>query len=258
MEWQSYEWEFAGEVLAKAVAAAQSEIPVLLIGETGTGHEAVARYIHSHSRRVEEPFESVNCASLPDAVLARRLMGWEKGFDRDAREPFKGLIGLGGVLFLYPIEPIGARSESVLRRLLQTGEYQPIGAAQPLKAEGRLVGATNTEPETAVARGEISLELYVILRGLEVSLPPLRDRRGEILGLAERYLERLGDAWGLIGVGLAPSAREAILAHAWPGNLRELHNELGCAVAKSNGREITADDLSSSLTRPSARPRSEM
>ena len=157
MEWQSYEWEFAGEVLAKAVAAAQSEIPVLLIGETGTGHEAVARYIHSHSRRVEEPFESVNCASLPDAVLARRLMGWEKGFDRDAREPFKGLIGLGGVLFLYPIEPIGARSESVLRRLLQTGEYQPLGAAQPLKADVRLVAATNTEPETAVARGEISL-----------------------------------------------------------------------------------------------------
>ncbi|TMQ64599.1 MAG: sigma-54 factor interaction domain-containing protein [Candidatus Eisenbacteria bacterium] len=174
MEWQSYEWEFAGEVLAKAVAAAQSEIPVLLSGETGTGHEAVARYIHSHSRRVEEPFESVNCASLPDAVLARRLMGWEKGFDRDAREPFKGLIGLGGVLFLYPIEPIGARSESVLRRLLQTGEYQPLGAAQPLKADVRLVAATNTEPETAVARGERGWATRV--GSLESASPPRRAR----------------------------------------------------------------------------------
>ena len=256
MEWQSYEWEFAGEVLAQAVAAAQIGDPVLLIGETGTGHEGVARYIHSHSRLAQGPFASVNCAAVPDAMLARLLVGWEKGFDRE-RKPFEGLIGLGGVLFLYPIEPIGARSDGVLRRLLQAGEYQPLGMAEPLKADVRLVAATNTEPETAVSRGEISPELYGILRGLEVRLPSLRDRRGEILGLAERYLERLCDACGLIGVGLAPSAREAILAHAWPGNMRELHNELECAVAKTNGREITAYDLSSSLTRPSPRPRSE-
>src|SRR3954469_12295623 len=127
MEWESYEWEFAGEVLAQAVAVSQMETPVLLIGETGTGHETVARYIHSHSERAQGPFADINCGALPDALLARILVGWEKGFDRDAHKPDEGLIGQihRGVLFAHSIEPIGARTDSVWLRLIQTGEYLP-------------------------------------------------------------------------------------------------------------------------------------
>jgi len=245
MEWQAYEWEFSKEVQAQAAAVTRLEQAVLLIGETGTGHEAVAKYVHSHSRRARGPFVAINCGALPDALLAQELVGREKGFDRNAPRASKGMIehARGGVLFAYTFEPIGPRSDGVLSRLLEKGEYQADGAGQPITADVRMVVATHRELEDAAVRGEISADFCERLRGVEIRLPPLRDRHDEILGIAERYLREVCVLFSRRTTGLAQSAREAILAHNWLGNLHELHTVLESAAFNSDGPEITADDL---------------
>src|SRR5688572_15964038 len=139
MEWVPYEWELPGEALKAAKVMAQQDVPVVLIGEPGTGHEGVARFIHTHSPRASGPFIAVNCGALPDSLYEWTLVGQENGA-ADPYRPSKGLIGLaaGGVLLAYSIHRVGPRGSSVVLRLLRVGTYQPLGG-QPRRADVRLL-----------------------------------------------------------------------------------------------------------------------
>jgi DNA-binding NtrC family response regulator len=254
MEWEPFEWELPAEALTRAAVAAQLEVPVLLIGETGTGHVGVAQYIHAHSRRATGPFIPVNMGMLPDSLLLGDLVG-RASRTTDAPLTRTGLIGLaaGGILFAYTIDPISPGVDSVLRRLLQEGIYQPIGGAQPHKADVRVVAATHDDLQAAASRGEIGQDLCNELRGFEIYLSPLRERREEILGLAKRHVAFWCDAIGRERMDLGSSAEEVLRAHSWPGNLRELTIVISRTVMTSNKQTIEEEDLPiprGSSTRP--------
>ncbi|MBI4950484.1 MAG: sigma-54-dependent Fis family transcriptional regulator [Myxococcales bacterium] len=214
------------EVAALVTRAAASTATVLLLGETGTGKGLVARAIHESGPRAREPFVTVHCGALPEALLESELVGYEKGAftGAGARKPGRVELAGAGTLFLDEIGDVSTVVQVKLLRLLQERSYEPLGATRSHKAEARFVTATHRDLEALVARGALREDLYYRLNVLPIRLPSLRERRGDIASLAGAFCERLADANGKPGTRLDAAALALLEAQPWPGNVRQLEN----------------------------------
>lgn len=239
-------------VLARAHAAAESAAPVLLVGETGTGKEMLARAIHSAGPRAARPFIPVNCAALPRELIESELFGHRKGAFTGASSDHSGLFQAadGGTLFLDEIAEMPAAAQAKLLRVLEHGEVRPLGETAPLHVDVRLLSASN-RPLAELAGGALREDLFFRVSTLVIELPPLRHRREDLPLLTHNFLEELGRRYGR-QLSVERAALDLLLAYPFPGNVRELTHILESAVALStdNPQVITERDLRPLLRTP--------
>jgi two-component system, NtrC family, response regulator HydG len=228
-------------VLESADQVARTDATVLLLGESGTGKSQLARYIHYSSPRADGPFVEIHCAALPESLLESELFGHEKGAFTGAQERKGGLLAGadGGTLFLDEVGEISSATQVKLLRFLQNREFLPVGSTQARKVNVRVVAATNRDLTEAVRQGAFREDFYYRLNVFSIVLPPLRERPEDILPLAEAFLA----GRGLPSSKLSPHARERLLAHRWPGNIRELENALERALIIAGDAPIQPDQL---------------
>ena len=233
------------DVLTQATRVAPTDTTVLLTGESGTGKEVIARFIHRGSARSNGPLVAVNCAALPEQLLESELFGYERGAFSGALNAKPGRIeqAARGVLFLDEIGEMSLSLQAKLLRVLQEKEFQRLGGTKTLKADVRVIAATNRDLVAAMKRNEFREDLFYRLRVFEIRLPPLRERRDDILPLTEALLADLENAVGRRTAGLSREAREILLTYDWPGNVRELRNALERAVILCDGGLITGEQL---------------
>jgi len=233
------------EALALAGKVAPTETTALLTGESGTGKELVARAIHCASARADGPFVTINCAALSETLLESELFGHERGAftGADRQKPGRFELAAGGTLFLDEVGELPPPVQVKLLRVLQNREFERVGGTTTLHADVRLIAATNRDLERAVEAGAFREDLYYRLNVFRVHLPPLRERGEDVFLLAEHFVCKLGGRMGKGEVGLSRDAREALLAHPWPGNIRELQNAIERALIMSDGGLITAAQL---------------
>ena len=238
-------------VLVQASKVAPTETTVLLTGESGTGKEVVARAVHRASARGSGGFVALNCAALPEQLLESELFGYEKGAFTGAYAPHPGRLeqAAGGTLFLDEVGETSPLVQAKLLRVLEAREFQRLGGTKVLKADVRLVAATNRDLHAAMARGEFREDLFYRLSVFEIHLPPLRERPEDVLLLTERFLEDLSRAVGRPAPGVSREARELLLSYAWPGNVRELRNALERAVILSEGGLVQVEHLPIAVAR---------
>lgn len=249
----SAEWQAA---LKAAAQVAATESTVFLVGESGTGKEVVARFIHRASNRASGPFVALNCAALPEQLLESELFGYERGAFTGAQQSKPGQIELaaGGVLFLDEVSEMSPSAQAKFLRVLQEREFQRLGGTRMLKANIRVIAATNRDLKKAMERGDFREDLFYRLQVFDIRLPPLRERRGDILPLSEAFLHEIGQLFGRPPAGLTRDAKEALLRYDWPGNVRELRNVLERAAILCEGGLITADHLAITRHRPVTAP----
>jgi len=206
---------------------------VLITGESGTGKEVLARFVHRASARRNGPFVALNCAALPEQLLESELFGYERGAFTSAQQAKPGQIEMaaGGVLFLDEVSEMSLAAQAKFLRVLQEREFQRLGATRAIKANVRVVAATNRDLRKAVERGTFREDLFYRLQVFDIAIAPLRDRRSDILPLAEAFLHEIAPSLGRPPATLASDARQALLRHDWPGNVRELRNVIAVALA---------------------------
>jgi sigma-54 dependent transcriptional regulator len=223
---------------------APSEASVLIVGETGTGKELAARYIHEHSRR-QGPFIAINCGAFSEHLVEAELFGHEAGAFTGAQQARAGWFeaASGGTLFLDEIGDMPLYLQVKLLRVLQERQVVRIGSRKAIPVDVRLIAATNVELEAAVQARQFRRDLYYRLNVASVRLPPLRERKDDILPLARHFLQAYQRESGFERVGLSQSAQSALLAHAWPGNIRELENVIHYGLIMSGSGVLEADDL---------------
>ena len=228
---------------------ADSDTTVLIRGESGTGKELVAEAIHQQSGRARQPFIKVNCAALPRTLLESELFGHEKGAFTGALNRRKGRFELadGGTLFLDEIGDLPPHTQVALLRVLQSRTFERVGGTETLKVDVRLIAATNQPLEDRIASGDFREDLYYRLNVFPLFTPPLRERRSDILLLADSFLERYARANNKIVRRISMSAIDVLLAYAWPGNVRELENCIERAVLITRDQVIRAHDLPPTL-----------
>jgi DNA-binding NtrC family response regulator len=222
--------------------AAPSSVPILLLGESGCGKEVAARAVHELSARAAGPFVPLNCGAIAPELAESELFGHERGAFTGAVSSAPGAFGAadGGTLFLDEIGDLPLHLQVKLLRALEANEVKPVGAARPRKVDVRFVCATHRDLRARVREGTFREDLYYRLAGLSVELPPLRRRPLDVLPLAERFLEEIGDG---VSRSLAPDARESLLEHRWPGNVRELRHVVRLAVLLSDSPVVRASAL---------------
>jgi transcriptional regulator with GAF, ATPase, and Fis domain len=232
------------EVLDHVSKVAKTETTVLLTGESGTGKEVVARAIHAASPRSSKPFLAINCAALPEQLLESELFGYERGAFTGALQSRAGKIeqAAGGVLFLDEVAEMSPSVQAKFLRVLQEREFQRLGGSRVQKADVRVIAATNRDITAALASGQFREDLYYRLKVFEIALPPLRERKDDILLLAESFIQEIGPKAGPCA-GISKEARDALLAYSWPGNVRELRNAIERAIILCGGGLITAAHL---------------
>jgi transcriptional regulator with GAF, ATPase, and Fis domain len=249
---ESAQWK---DVLKKATQVAATETTVLLTGESGTGKEVVARFIHRASGRKTGPLVALNCGALPEQLLESELFGYERGAFTGAQQSKPGQIELaaGGVLFLDEVTEMSLGAQAKFLRVLQEREFQRLGGTRIVKANIRVVAATNRDLRKAVDRGDFREDLFYRLQVFDIRIPPLRERPADILPLSETFLQEIGKSFGRPPAGLTKDAREALLGHDWPGNVRELRNALERAAILAEGGLIHSHHLSlQSRSKPTA------
>lgn len=231
------------EVLALIGRLSRCDAPVLIEGETGTGKELAARAIHYSGHRRNAPFLPINCGAIPETLVENELFGHVRGAFTDAREARGGIVGQaeGGTLFLDEIEGLGARGQMALLRFLQDLEYRPVGANSNRTANVRLIAASNTSLAELVRTGSFRQDLLFRLNVLVLSMPPLRERGGDVLLLAEAFIERFCRRYERAPVRLDAESASWLRGHDWPGNVRELENLLHRAVLLNDGGELRLD-----------------
>jgi transcriptional regulator with GAF, ATPase, and Fis domain len=224
---------------------AATDHPVIIQGESGTGKELVARAIHFNGRRRERPFIAENCAALSDSLLEAELFGYVKGAFTGADRDRKGFFELadGGTLFLDEIGEMSEKMQKDLLRVLQEGEVRPVGGKKVIKVDVRIICASNRDLAAMVRDGAFRKDFYYRLNVMTVELPPLRERREDIPLLVDRFLENIGRDTGTPRKTLAPAALEALQEYDWPGNIRELKNEIKRVVALARGDCIQVSEL---------------
>jgi len=228
------------DLLRLADQVAPSEANILVSGESGTGKELVARYIHRKSRRADKPFVSLNCAAIPDNLLESELFGHEKGAFTGAvaRRIGKFEAADGGTLLLDEISEMDIRLQAKLLRAIQEREIDRVGGSRPVKVDIRVVATTNRDLSAEIAHGRFREDLYFRLNVVNLRLPPLRERPGDTLPLAEHFITHYAEANGVPRRPLSEAARRHILDHQWRGNVRELENTMHRAVLLASGDEI--------------------
>jgi transcriptional regulator with GAF, ATPase, and Fis domain len=250
---ESPEWR---QVLTQAAQVAATDTTVLLLGESGTGKEVVARFLHRASVRSQGPFVAINCAAMPENLLESELFGHERGAFTGATQSKPGQIeqAAGGVLFLDEVGEMALTSQAKFLRVLQEREFQRLGGSRVLRADIRVIAATNRDLQKAMERGSFREDLFYRLNVFEIRLPPLRDRRDDIVALSEAFIAEIGRSIGRPPSGLSRDARQALLDYRWPGNVRELRNILERAAILCDGGLITHDHLALSPVGERSRP----
>jgi transcriptional regulator with GAF, ATPase, and Fis domain len=243
-------------VMTRARKVAPTESTVLITGETGTGKELLARAIHKGSRRAEGPFVSVNCAAIPQTLIASELFGHERGAFTGALARRRGRFELaaGGTLFLDEVGELPMETQVTLLRVLQEREYERIGGSGSLPADVRVIAATNCDLLQAVAEGRFRSDLYYRLAVFPLEMPPLRAREGDIRLLAEHFVRRCARNAGKAILEIEPHALELLEMHSWPGNVRELQNVIERSVIVCEGETLTLDPTWVNSGRASGEP----
>jgi DNA-binding NtrC family response regulator len=233
------------ELLALAARIAKSNASVLISGESGTGKELLARFIHQKSPRAQKPFVSINCAAIPENLLESELFGHEKGAFTGAvaRRIGKFEAAQGGTLLLDEIGEMDPRLQAKLLRVLQEREIDRVGGTRPVRIDIRLLATTNRALEDQIAAGAFREDLYFRIKVVALEVPPLRERRKDILTLADHFMKKYSQADGRAPLPLAKEAAEQLLRHRWPGNVRELENNMHRAVLLAVGDEIGPEAL---------------
>lgn len=226
--------------------AATSDMPVLITGESGVGKEVFAHAIHMESKRAAKPFISVNCGALPENLVESTLFGHEKGSFTGAtnRSIGKCREADGGVLFLDEVGELKPEAQVKLLRLLQEGEIEPVGSTKPVKVDIRIISATNRSLEQMIAAGRFREDLYYRLHGFPLHIPSLKERKGDIIPLAQYLLGRIALTENRLNITLSKEAELWLSRHNWPGNVRELQHLLSRAVLLTSGTIIDAAELS--------------
>jgi transcriptional regulator with GAF, ATPase, and Fis domain len=233
------------EALASAAKVAATETTVLLTGESGTGKELVARAIHHGSPRADGPYVAINCAALPETLVDSELFGHERGAftGADKMKPGRFEMAAGGTLFLDEVGELPPTVQAKLLRVLQEHEFQRVGGTATLKADVRLVAATNRDLERAVSAGTFREDLFYRLNVFRIHLPALRERGDDVLLLARHFVREIGARLGRGEPVVSRDAEEALRMHPWPGNIRELENGIERALILAEGGLLTADDF---------------
>ena len=231
--------------LGKVERVAATETTVLVLGETGTGKELIARAIHQRSRRANGPLVSVNCAALSPGLIASELFGHERGSFTGATERRVGRFELaaGGTIFLDEIGDLPLDLQVALLRVLQDHQFERVGSSRTLRADARVIAATHRDLRTCVAGGTFREDLYYRLSVFPIELPPLRERLDDIPALVEHFASRLAGQRGLRYVGIHPASLDRLMAYEWPGNVRELANVVERAVILSDGGPLELEEL---------------
>jgi len=243
-------------VLRLAEQVAPTDSTVLILGQSGTGKEVVSRYIHELSERSDGPFFSINCGALPESLLESELFGHVKGSFTGAVRDKQGMFmaARGGTFFLDEIAEMAPATQVKLLRVLQEREALPVGGTEPIPVDVRVIAATNRDLDEEIRRGTFRSDLYYRLNVITIFLPPLRDRRDDILLLADAFLERIAKERDIEVKRLTDEAVEAIMAYDWPGNVRELENALEHAAVLSPGTELDPNVLPARILEPKAQP----
>jgi sigma-54-specific transcriptional regulator len=232
------------QVIDLVERVASSDATILVVGETGTGKEIIARHLHARSGRAAGPFAGVNCGAFPDTLVESELFGHEAGSFTGAQGTRAGWFETAhqGTLFLDEIGDLPLSAQVKMLRVLQEREVVRVGGRKPIRVDVRLVAATNVDLEAAVATGRFRADLFYRIKVITVRLPPLRERRGDILPLADHFLEVYAKRLGTRRE-FSDEAEQGLLAYPWPGNIRELENVVHRAVLVATGRQIQLPDL---------------
>lgn len=233
------------DLLHELDVVADSDLPVLLLGETGVGKELFARRVHRHSRRSAKPMVHINCAALPESLAESELFGHVKGAFSGASNDRAGRFetAQGGTLFLDEVGELSLSIQAKLLRALQNGEIQRLGTDETIKTDVRIIAATNRQLKESTLSGDFRADLYHRLSVYPVPIPPLRDRDRDILILAGHFLEFNRARLGLRGVRLSYAAERALLSYGWPGNVRELEHVISRAALKMLSRGASRDQI---------------
>ncbi|HTW94944.1 MAG TPA: sigma-54 dependent transcriptional regulator [Tepidisphaeraceae bacterium] len=223
------------QVITTARQVAPSDIVVLIMGESGTGKELIARAIHQNSRRHKNRLVALNCAGLAESILEDELFGHVRGSFTGAQSDREGRFehADGGTLFMDEIGDMPAAMQAKLLRVLENGEVVRLGSNEPIKVDVRLISATNRELDEMVAQKQFREDLYFRIKGVTISIPPLRQRREDIPLLVHFFLQQAAEKYGKKPVGLAPATLQALMAFSWPGNVRQLRNVVENMVVMS-------------------------
>lgn len=243
-------------VLDTLAVVAPSDAPVLVLGESGVGKEVVARLIHQWSPRSDGPLVAANCAGLPESLIESEMFGHAKGAFTGATQPRHGYFRAAdrGTLFLDEIGDLPLHLQPKLLRALESGEIVPVGSDEPVHVDARLVAATNRNLAEAVENGRFRDDLYYRINVVEVAVPPLRDRRDDILPLARRF----GQSASSAPTRFSPQATQCLLAYSWPGNVRELRNAVQRAALLCRGDVVLPEHLPPKVAALAAAPEADL
>ena len=232
-------------VLDTVERVARSDASILITGENGTGKGVIARLVHSLSARASKPFISVNMGSIPETVFESEMMGHVRGAFTDAKADRVGRFELadGGTLFMDEIGNVPVSQQAKLLRIIESGEFERVGSSRTQRVDVRIVTATNADLPTLVSQGRFRQDLLFRLNTIEVRLPPLRERREDIVPIAYRKLAGIAAKYGRRIEGFDDGALQVLRGYAWPGNVRELGNVIERAVLMARGASVTAADL---------------
>jgi DNA-binding NtrC family response regulator len=233
------------EVLSTVSRVAKSDSIVLVRGESGTGKELVARAIHTLSSRKENNFIAVSCAALPETLLESELFGYEKGAftGADKRKEGRFEMANNGTLFLDEIGDISIGMQVKLLRIIENQQFERLGGKDTLKVNARIITATNQNLEQNIKEGKFREDLYFRLNVISIFIPPLRERKEDVLALVEHFIDKMNKKCGKQIKGITPAAKDLILSYSWPGNARELENVIERAVVLCRGEVIDKEDL---------------
>jgi transcriptional regulator with GAF, ATPase, and Fis domain len=244
-------------VLSRVSKVAPSDSTVLITGETGTGKELVARAIHRHSLRSGRAFVSVNCAAIPRDLIASELFGHEKGAFTGAMQRRLGRFEMadGGTIFLDEVGELSSDTQVALLRVLQEREFERVGGGQPIRVNVRVISATNRDLQAAVANGTFRQDLFYRINVFPVDVPPLRERKDDILMLVEYFAQRYATRAGKKIRMIDKKTLELLQSYGWPGNIRELQNIIERSVILSSGEVLSVDEmwLSKKTSQPESR-----
>lgn len=233
------------KLLSRTAKAATTDASMMLLGESGVGKEVFARHIHESSQRASKPFIAINMAAIPDNLIESELFGFEKGSFTDAMEAKTGQFELaeGGTLFLDEIAEMPYSLQAKLLRVLQEREIRRLGSSKNTKIDVRIITATNADLNTKITEGKFREDLYYRLNTIPLHIPPLRERREEILSIAEAALERYCTQYAFESKSFTPNAKNALEHYNWPGNIRELISVVERSAILSDGNLIDTEDL---------------